>query len=99
MFRIKRENTADSPDNLVRVAEKIKHREDHHEQIENERRDIAQDRAEALREKTRLLLNALGQHFQHIGVGIQARHMVCDPVPAFRQHGRLLHQQGMLHAP
>src|SRR6266853_770891 len=51
MFGIKRENAADSPDDLVRVAEKIKHREDHHEQIENERRDIAQDRAEALRKK------------------------------------------------
>src|SRR6266576_994278 len=48
MFGIKRQDTSDSLDNVIRVAKKVKHREDHHKEVENKRRDIPQYRAERL---------------------------------------------------
>src|SRR5260370_479097 len=95
---VKRQNAAHAADNLVTIAKKVEHRENHHKKIENKLRDISQDGAEALGEKSRLFLDAPLHHLRYIGVGIQARNMLGDPRPLSRHRRRVLLRDGMLHA-
>ena len=82
---VKRQNAPDTADNLIGVAKEIKHRENHDEQIENKLRDVAQNRAEALSQKSRLFLNTLFKHLQHVGIGVQARHALHTRTPWDRE--------------
>src|SRR5260370_13517105 len=98
MGSVKRENAAHSTDELVRVAKKIEHREDHYEEIENKLRDIAQDGAEGFGRKAGFFLNALLYHCHHVGIGIKHRNVMGEPRPAFCQHWRVLFRNRVLHA-
>ncbi len=98
MLGVKGQNAADSAYELVRVAKKIEHGEDHDEKVEDESGDIAQDSAQPFGQKTGFFLNALLDHGHHVGIGIQPRHVMSDPRPSFRHDWRMLFRNRMLHA-
>src|SRR5207247_8937761 len=90
VLSIEGENAADSTDNPVAVAKEIEHREDHHEEIEDKLRDVPKNGAEALREKTGLLLNCLLHGLRGVGVRVQSGHVWPDTRRLFRDRRRRL---------